>query len=127
MIALRWAPAIVYAVGIYVASAQTSLPQFASLLWDKAQHAFLYAGFALTLGFALTKPGASITMSRGFTAVALGALYAASDEWHQSFVPGRSADPADWLADVIGLVVGIAAYAAWSRIYRGPRPNSRRR
>jgi VanZ family protein len=29
-------------------------------------------------------------------------LYGISDEWHQSFVAGRSSDVFDWLADTIG-------------------------
>jgi VanZ family protein len=33
-------------------------------------------------------------------------LYGVSDEWHQSFVEGRTADGLDWLADALG------AYAA---------------
>ncbi len=41
-------------------------------------------------------------------ALLVGALYAASDEWHQSFVPLRDASVYDWVADAIGLVAGIA-------------------
>ena len=44
--------------------------------------------------------------------------YGASDEWHQSFVPGRSTDVQDWIADTIGAAMGIALYMGWSR-YRG--------
>lgn len=29
-------------------------------------------------------------------------LYGVSDEWHQSFVPGRTASTLDWLADSLG-------------------------
>ena len=35
-------------------------------------------------------------------AVALASLYAVTDEFHQSFVPGRMCDPADWLTDTLG-------------------------
>lgn len=38
---------------------------------------------------------------------AFGAIYAASDEIHQYFIPGRSCDPLDWLADNLGLFVSI--------------------
>lgn len=34
-------------------------------------------------------------------------LYGASDEWHQSFVPGRDADVFDWLADTIGAGLSV--------------------
>lgn len=34
-------------------------------------------------------------------------LYALSDEWHQSFVPGRSSDVLDWTADTLGASFSI--------------------
>lgn len=34
-------------------------------------------------------------------------LYAASDEVHQAFVPGRYADVRDWLADAAGAAVAV--------------------
>ncbi|MEE0706781.1 MAG: VanZ family protein [Adlercreutzia sp.] len=44
-------------------------------------------------------------------AVAIASLYGVTDEFHQSFVPGRLCDPADWLTDTLGASVG--ALAAW--------------
>ncbi len=41
-------------------------------------------------------------------------LYGVSDEWHQSFVPGRSADVMDWLADTSG---AAAAMTLLSRFF----------
>jgi len=43
------------------------------------------------------------------------ALYGASDECHQYFVPTRSCDFFDWLADLAG---GLAAAAALSLVFR---------
>ena len=36
------------------------------------------------------------------TAFAIIALYGLSDEYHQSFVPGRTATIVDWFLDLIG-------------------------
>jgi VanZ family protein len=36
-------------------------------------------------------------------------LYAVSDEFHQSFVPGRTPDPVDWATDTVGAAVATAA------------------
>lgn len=44
---------------------------------------------------------------------ALTALYAASDEFHQSFVPGRMASPLDVLIDAIGAFLGLSLYAIY--------------
>lgn len=40
-------------------------------------------------------------------AIVIGVTYAASDEYHQGFVPGRNADVMDWAADIVGLSAGI--------------------
>lgn len=34
-------------------------------------------------------------------------IYGVFDEWHQSFVPGRDADVADWVADSAGAALGV--------------------
>lgn len=41
-------------------------------------------------------------------AVVLASLYGVTDEFHQSFVPGRMPDPADWLTDTCGAALGAA-------------------
>jgi VanZ family protein len=37
----------------------------------------------------------------------LAVLYGLSDEWHQSFVPGRTPDVVDILTDAIGAAIGL--------------------
>lgn len=34
-------------------------------------------------------------------------LYGFSDEWHQSYVPGRDASVLDWLADTFGALIAM--------------------
>lgn len=45
-------------------------------------------------------------------AVGIASLYGVTDEFHQSFVPGRLCDPADWVTDTVGAAVG--ALTAWA-------------
>ncbi|MHB1017229.1 MAG: VanZ family protein [Coriobacteriia bacterium] len=49
----------------------------------------------------------------GWRAVALAVLlasaYGVTDEFHQSFVPGRMPDPADWATDTVGALTGALA------------------
>ena len=40
----------------------------------------------------------------------VGSLYGLSDEFHQSFVPGRDASFTDFLADVVGVILSFSAY-----------------
>ncbi|MBN1773685.1 MAG: VanZ family protein, partial [Deltaproteobacteria bacterium] len=86
----------------------TSLPQpdvpfpvFAGL--DKLAHAGLYAvlGFLAALGTARdarlrSRSAGLLLLAVAGCLAALGAL----DELHQSWIPGRSADLLDWVADV---------------------------
>eukprot|EP01035_Chromulina_nebulosa_P049365 gene49365-67042_t len=59
---------------------------------------------------------------------AVGSVLAASadgvsDEWHQSVVPGRSVEVADWLADTLGAAVAVGLYAgvpAYRRLLEMP-------
>ena len=51
-------------------------------------------------------------------ALVVSALYAASDELHQLFVPGRTAAAADCLIDVSGAAAGQGLVAARARVQR---------
>ncbi len=68
---------------------------------DKLLHFIAYALMALLAYHGLTRPE---TPPRRTAALAFlfVALFALSDEWHQSFVPGRIASLGDWLADIAG-------------------------
>ena len=48
-------------------------------------------------------------------AAAITLTYAATDEWHQSFVTGRHGTPVDWLIDAVGVALAIALYARYSQ------------
>lgn len=47
------------------------------------------------------------------TALVISALYAASDEYHQSFVPSRGASVHDVMIDTCGALVGLALALIW--------------
>lgn len=47
-----------------------------------------------------------------FLAVLLAVLYGITDEWHQSYVPGRTPDVTDVIADGIGATLGVFL-ASW--------------
>jgi VanZ family protein len=41
--------------------------------------------------------------------------YAASDEWHQSYVEGRVGTPVDWAIDAVGVAIAIALWVRYSQ------------
>ena len=51
-----------------------------------------------------------------FDTVVYALLYGVSDEFHQSFVPGRTLSGTDLLADVLGAVVAVTLWLAFDRI-----------
>lgn len=68
---------------------------------------FGLGGLLLGTALALRTPGTRAAILAG---VLLMALIGASDEFHQTMVPGRSGnDPADWTADTLGGACGIIA------------------
>ena len=76
---------------------------------DKVGHFAMYAVLALFAARASgPRPGAAFRLATIAGISALGAV----DEWHQLWVPGRSTDPADWVADTIGACAGTLLAAA---------------
>jgi VanZ family protein len=74
---------------------------------DKAVHAAMYALLCAAWLFALRPLQHGWRLSAW--AWTLTAAYGAIDEVHQSFVPGRNADPIDALADATGALVIVLA------------------
>jgi VanZ family protein len=80
---------------------------------DKPAHALGYLGFGVVLARALgggLPP--RLTLAQALVGLVTASLYAVSDEYHQSFVAGRTSDIADWFADTVGS--GIALFASWA-------------
>ena len=47
-----------------------------------------------------------------------GLVYAVTDEWHQSYSPGRSRETMDVLIDAAGVLCGVAIYHIIRKIWR---------
>ena len=45
-------------------------------------------------------------------------VFGVLDEWHQSFIPGRFSEFADWIADSLGAAVAVFLYTKWHRYRR---------
>ncbi|HEU5258710.1 MAG TPA: VanZ family protein [Vicinamibacterales bacterium] len=112
-----WLPVAIYmAVIFYVSSLhQPPLPPGVS---DKPAHAFGYLGFGLVIARALAGGlPPRITLRQALVGLALASLYGITDELHQHFVPGRTADIADWYSDSIGSAIALFGCWAWSIIF----------
>lgn len=109
---LPYVPALLWAALLFFLSSRPSLPPlFADVPQsDKGVHACVYAVLA-----ALLLRGARWPRGvQAWWAACSASVYGISDELHQYFVPGRSCDVFDWVADTTGacLCVGL-----WLRLH----------
>ncbi len=95
---------------------------------DKSGHLLGYAVLGLTAVRAVAGGlPRRVTMRIAAIALAITVGYGMSDEFHQLFVPGRSAEIADLVADAAGAVLATIACWAWGIISTRPEPASRQR
>jgi len=104
-----WGPVAVWAALLFLLSAVPDTGPIPLEDWlpvnDTVAHFALYA----VLGGLLARGGMRSGVTLPHLALILaGLLYGVSDEWHQSFVPGRDASMGDWLADAAGVGFGYA-------------------
>jgi VanZ family protein len=101
-IALRWAAVIAWMGVIFFLSAQSKLPDLTPGLPGLEEiggHLTAYGVLAGLLWWALR--GTRVRYPATW-ALVLAVLYGATDEFHQSFVPGRDMSLSDLMVDLIG-------------------------
>ena len=92
----------------------------------KAAHIFMFFVLGALLYMLMKSFELSLKRRIGFSILA-AASYAAVDELHQSFVPGRSSELRDVLIDTIGASLGVAAIVVLYKLratYRSKHPVS---
>jgi VanZ family protein len=91
---------------------------------DKLLHfGWFGIGAGLISGFLFLRWPARAARGQVLLATVVVALTGALDEFHQSFIPGRSGnDPFDFAADVLGALAGSLAFVALRRFLPAPRP-----
>ena len=76
---------------------------------DKLVHLILYAGFGILLYYTLKNSSNPTLCNHAMLfAIIIGTVYGASDEFHQLFVPGRTASFWDLAADSTGVIMAQA-------------------
>lgn len=127
-----WYPALVMAIVIFIFSSMPALDSnrqsglivnaitflfpdlknttFLVTIVRKSAHFLEYA----LLGF-LTARAFRLSKKSSWWSVLACAAYAGTDEFHQSFIPGRSAEPKDIALDTIGATFGVLVYWLFTR------------
>jgi len=102
--------------GIFYLSNQPSLTIIPPLFLhqDKVFHmgAFFLLFISMIINRDLYRGGHPLTVL-----FLIGVIYAVSDEFHQSFVPGRDCSAGDLVADVAGLGIGLLSYLLYLKVH----------
>jgi VanZ family protein len=120
--ALRfWGPLLAYMALIFWMSSRQVPAAFAGTP-DYLLHGGGYFVFGVlsvrAVARGLASPRSVSVLAAG---VAIAVLYGASDEWHQSFVPGRDPSLLDLLADSVGALLAAGTIGALWRFMEATR------
>jgi VanZ family protein len=112
-----WFPVLFYCCIIFGASAVPSVQLQGEIPYlDKVIHALEYGilGVLFARAVRVTSLYASLPLVFAITLYFV-VFYGVTDEFHQSFVQGRSSDFDDLMADTIGGAIGAVGYLFWQR------------
>ena len=119
-----WSPAAVLMGTIFYISSRPA-PEIFRTQYIFSQDKFLHMGVFFLLAFLIArgffwegKPWKPLWL---WTAIALSALYGISDEVHQAFVPERTSEFADWVADLIGACLLYPLHSLSEKVIRWER------
>ena len=120
-----WLPPLLWMALIFTLSAQPDLPHAPGPWFDtlikKSAHAVAFG----TLTWLYLRLGRRYRLDRGWAlwgSAGLAFLYAVSDEFHQTFVPGRSGRLMDVAIDILGILIAIGLWR-WLARRRSPAPH----
>ncbi|MFC1625220.1 VanZ family protein [Patescibacteria group bacterium] len=110
-----WLPPVLWASLIFYLSSR-SLPPTSEIYWKdfivkKSAHIIEFGIFSTLLYRAFRSSGLNKKNS-GIFALALAIIYASTDEYHQSMIPGREPRVRDVVFDTIG--ASLAIYLIWN-------------
>ena len=117
----RWGPAILQMALIFGASSIPNLQGLPAGVSDKTGH---FVGYAIlgvcVLHAVVADRWAGVTRRHAWQALAISSIYGMFDEFHQRFVPGRSPDVNDWIADTLGAGAAILVLLILAALNRRP-------
>lgn len=109
---VRCLPALGWMALIFALSSREQFPKPPGVSLFSASimaHLFLYGVLALLLMLAFDRDGPPSRSTR-LAVIVVAVLYGATDEFHQSFVPGRDASGFDLAIDAVGATAAVVAW-----------------
>ncbi len=119
-----WGPAIAFLVAIFCVSGMSKPPFMVGPLkgMDKPGHFTAYAILCTLLFRALRyscRPW--VFHWAPLIALAMASAYAATDEFHQLFVPGRHGEVRDWAIDTLGALLAAVVLLVYAELRDRPK------
>ena len=114
---LRFVPPLVLMGLIFFFSAQPDLNSGLGV-WDTIGRKLIHAATYGTLWFLWWR---ATGYRNPLAAAVITLVYAASDEWHQTFTEGRHGTPVDVVIDASGVLIAYGLATRGSRAARRPR------
>lgn len=116
----QWGPPALWAAFILLMTSVpgSDIPHISFLNFhasDKIVHGTMYGIFAWLAARSLVRGGRPVRDAILLVVVGI-AIFGGLDEWHQQFIPGRSMDLFDWMADVSGALIGTFAAVMAPRV-----------
>lgn len=109
-LAKYWLPPVLWALIIFTFSSFPTIETSDFFLWDflikKSAHLIEYGILAILIYRAMIETEIDNKKAIIYSIIIAG-LYGASDEFHQSFIPGRGPAVRDVIIDTIGATIGI--------------------
>lgn len=115
-----WGPVVLLALIMFVLSSMSiDIKKDPFPLFDKLVHLSMYAFFAGLLFRALSSTFGNLSFIwLAILTVVLTIFYGLSDEFHQSFTPGRTPDIKDVVADGVGAMLAMTVLFIWKRVFQ---------
>jgi VanZ family protein len=107
-----------YSLIFYFSSRSISLKAYIPFM-DKAIHLIEFSVLGFLLSFGCFLSSRFRLKLKIYLTLLSGTLLGALDELHQYFVPGRSTEILDWIADVLGILVGLFIFISLFRRAKG--------
>lgn len=108
-----WIPVIIWMTVIFTLSSipGRKIPEVGIPHLDKLAHFVEYSILGFLVMRAFLNSGTGLDRSiLAVLAISIAVLFAATDEWHQGFIPGRFTDIIDLTFDSIGSIAGVFIY-----------------
>ena len=115
---LFFVPAVLYYALIFYLSSKSYEVEVNILFFDKGIHIVEFAILGFFLSFGCFQSIKLSFKGNVIFILATGILLGGLDEWHQSFVPLRSSDILDMVADAAGIFIGLFIYVNLTRLVK---------